>query len=88
MVVEKLAIVTKSPLQATCPGMVLTCPLGLIVIVNVIGVPGHEVAPLVLNGVTVMVPKMGAFPVFVPVKLIAVVPEAASPIAGLLFDHE
>ena len=66
--------------------MVLTCPLGLIVIVNVVGTPGHELAPI---GVTVMVPVMGAVPLFVPVKLIAlVVPVAASPIAGLLFVHE
>ena len=68
--------------------MVLTCPLGLTIIVKVVGVPGHEVAPLVLNGVTVMVPVMGEVPVFVPVKLIAVVPVATSPIAGLLFVHE
>ena len=68
--------------------MVLTCPLGFTVIVKVVGVPGHEVAPLVLNGVTVMVPVMGEVPVFVPVKLIAVVPVATSPIAGLLFVHE
>jgi hypothetical protein len=68
--------------------MVLTCPLGLIVIVKVVGVPGHEVAPLVLNGVTVMVPVMGVVVVFVPIKLIAVVPVATSPIAGLLFVHE
>jgi hypothetical protein len=56
--------------------------------VNVEGVPGHEVAPLVLYGVTVMVPVIGAVPVFVPVKLIAVVPIAASPMAGLVFVHE
>ena len=68
--------------------MVSTCPLGLIVIIKVIGVPGHEVAPLVLNGVTVMVPDIGAVPVFVPTKLIPVVPVATSPIAGLLFVQE
>jgi hypothetical protein len=68
--------------------MVLTCPLGLTVIVKVVGVPGHEVAPLVLNGVTVMVPVMGVVVVFVPIKLIAVVPVATSPIDGLLFVHE
>lgn len=56
--------------------------------VNVKGVPGHEVAPLVLYGVTVMVPVIGAVPVFVPVKLIAVVPVAASPMAGFVFVHE
>ena len=77
-----------SPLQTTCPGMVLTCPLGLTVIVKVVGVPGHEVVPLVLNGVTVMVPEIGKVPVFVAVKLIAVVPEATSPIKGLLFVQE
>jgi predicted PurR-regulated permease PerM len=52
--------------------------------VNVVGVPGQEVAPLVLYGVTVMVPVIGAVPVFVPVKLIADVPEATSPMAVLL----
>lgn len=52
--------------------------------VNVVGVPGQEVAPLVLYGVTVMVPVIGAVPMFVPVKLIADVPEATSPMAVLL----
>ena len=88
LAVEKLDIVTVSPLQTTCPGIVLTCPLGFIVIVNVVGVPGHEVAPLVLNGVTVMVPVIGVAPVFVPTKLIVVVPVATSPIKGLLFVQE
>ena len=68
--------------------MVSTCPKGLIVIVNVMGSPGHEVAPLVLKGVTLIIPVIGAFPVFIPVKLIAEVPVATSPIAGLLFVQE
>ena len=55
--------------------------------VKVVGVPGHEVAPLVLYGVTVMVPVTGVVPVFVPVKLIADVPLATSLMAVLLLVH-
>ena len=55
--------------------------------VKVVGVPAHEVAPLVLYGVTVMVPVTGVVPVFVPVKLIADVPAATSPMAVLLLVH-
>jgi hypothetical protein len=35
-----------------------------------------------------MVPEIGKVPVFLAVKLIAVVPEATSPIKGLLFVQE
>ena len=87
-IVVKSAMVTESPLHTTCPGIVFTCPFGLTVIVNVIGVPGHEVPPLVLKGVTVIVPVIGLVPVLVPVKFIVVVPEATSPIEGLLFVQE
>ena len=61
---------------------------GLTVIVKVIGVPGHEVEPLVLNGVTVMVPEIGVAPVFVAVKLIPLVPDAPRPMAVLLLVQE
>ena len=56
--------------------------------VKVVGVPAQEVLPLVLYGVTVMVPVIAVVLVFVAVKLIAVVPEATSPIKGLLFVQE
>ena len=65
--------------------MGLTCPFGLMVIVKVIGVPGQEVAPLVLKGVTVINPDIGLVPVFVLVKLIALVPDAPRPMAVLSF---
>jgi hypothetical protein len=68
--------------------MAFTCPAGLTVMVKVIGVPAQEVLPLVLYGVTVMVPVIAVVLVFVAVKLIAVVPAAPSPMAGLLLVQE
>jgi hypothetical protein len=53
---------------------------GLIVIVNVIGVP----VQVPIDGVTVIVPVIGEEVLFVPVKAgNAPVPLAASPMAGL-----
>ena len=56
---------------------------GFTVIVNVIGVPGHPLAV----GVTVMSPEIAALVALVVVKagIVAVLPEAAKPIAVLLF---
>lgn len=53
--------------------------------VNVIGVPVQVVPPLVNDGVTVMVPVIGAAVVLVATKPMLPVPLAARPIAVLLF---
>ena len=66
---------------------------GFTVIVNVFGVPGHVVAPLVLTGVTVIVAVTGAGPLLTAIKagMIGVPtgaePLAANPIVVLLFTQ-
>ena len=64
----------------------LTTGAGLTVMVNVVAVPVQVTPPLVNEGVTVIVETIGVAPVFVAVNAgIFPVPEAASPIAVLLF---
>lgn len=55
------------------------------VILKLIGVPGQEVPLFVLKGVTIIVAVIGFVPRFVPMKSIESVPEAAKPMAVLLF---
>ena len=63
----------------------LTWPDGLTVIVNVLGVPGQLIPPLVKVGVTVIVAITGEVPEFKAVKDgIFPFPEAAKPILELL----
>ena len=81
------------------PGQTLSFPVieqdgdGFTVIVNVFGVPGHTVAPLVLTGVTVIVAVTGVVPLFTATKagMIGVPtgaePLAANPIDVLLFTQ-
>jgi hypothetical protein len=81
----KATAVVLAPLQRTWFDTTLTVGVGFTVMVKVLGVPGQEVPPLVITGVTVMVAVIGAI-----VKLLAVnemfpVPLAANPIEGSLF---
>ena len=72
--------VVDSPAQICKSPEIVTCGVGLTVIVNVRWAPGH--APS--TGVTVTVAVTGAVPVLTAVKLIFPVPLAPRPIAGLL----
>jgi hypothetical protein len=71
------------PLQTVMDETAFTVGFGFTVIVNVIGVPGHPFAV----GVTVMSPEIAPLVALVVVKagIVAVFPEAAKPIAELLF---
>jgi len=72
-------------------GVAVTMGLGFTVIVNVMGVPeqtGVLAALLVYLGVTVIVPKTGAIPLFTAVNtgIVPVLPYP-KPIDVLLLDH-
>ncbi len=54
--------------QSVWFGIGLTCPDGLTVMVNVLGVPIQFVAPFVKVGVTVIVATIGVVPVFTAVN--------------------
>lgn len=78
----KVMAVVDCPAHSVWLATVLTTAVGFTVIVNVMAVPGQPAA----TGVTVMVAVTGALVVFVAVKLaIFPVPEAASPMLGVLF---
>lgn len=92
LIFELSAIFTCAPEQIDCvAGVAVTVGLGLMVIVNVIGVPEHTgvaVALLVNLGVTVMVAVIGVVPALDPVNTgIVPVPLAPNPIAVLLLLH-
>ncbi len=66
----------------------MTCPRGLTVIVNVIGVPSHGTPPLVKRGVTVIVAVTGDVVRFDAVNAaMSPLPLAASPIVASLLVH-
>jgi hypothetical protein len=78
----KIIAVVVAPLQYTSLATGSTVVVGLIVIVNVIGVPAHPFA----EGVTVIVATIGIVPAFVAMNEgIFPIPLAASPIEGSLF---
>ena len=84
-VVAKLTALLLAVLQITWLLIALTTPTGLTVIVKVLGVPAQVVVPVVTDGVTVIVATKGAVPLLVALKAaILPVPDAASPIAGVL----
>ena len=86
-VVVKLTAAVGVLLHTTWLAGWFTWPVGLTVIVNVIGVPTQE-TPLVYVGVTVMVAVTGAVPALVAVKAaILPAPAAARPIDGVLFTQ-
>lgn len=75
-------------LQIVFVDALLTVGFGFTVIVYVVAVPLQDTDPLVNVGVTVIVPDIGAVPLFVAVNdgiPVAFVPLAAKPIAVLLF---
>ena len=66
--------------------IVLTCPFGLIVIVNVSEGPVQLVPPFAKVGVTVIVAIIGLVVLFTGVKTAIVpVPEAPKPMLGVSF---
>ena len=78
-----------APLHTTWLAGWITCPEGFTVIINVFEGPVQLTAPLVNEGVTVMVAIIGAVPALVAVKgKISPLPLAASPMEMLLFDQE
>ena len=87
-VVPKFTAVVGRPLQTVWFEIVLTCPFGLTVMVNVLTAPVHVTVPFAYEGVTVMVAITGAVPVFVALKA-AIFPDplAANPIEGLSFTQ-
>ena len=85
----KFIVAIASPLQTTGETGCVNCADGLIVIVNVLGVPVVQVTPaLVYVGVTAIIAFIGIVPEFTAVKLgIVPVPFAANPIDGVSFVH-
>jgi hypothetical protein len=74
------------PAHTTWFEIAFTVGVGLTVIVKLTGVPVQVVALLVNVGVTVIVPDIGAVPLFVATNgAILPVPLAGRPMAGLLF---
>jgi len=82
----KFTAVVFALLHTTWFGTAVTVAVGLTVIVNVEGVPTHVTAPLVYEGVTVIVAVTGAVVALVATKdAILPVPEAARPMDVVLF---
>lgn len=80
----KFTAVVAAPLHKVWSGTLLAVGVGLTVMVNEPGVPGHPLA----EGVAVMVAVTGAEPVFVAVNEdILPLPEPAKPMEGVLFTH-
>lgn len=77
--------VVVAPLHNTWLAGTFTFAVGLTVIVNVVGVPGQLVPPLVNTGVTVMVAVTGVVPLLIAVNDgMMLVPDAPRPIDVLL----
>ena len=87
-VVLKFIVLVCTPLQTVWFEIVLTCPFGFTVIVNILGVPKQVTTPLIYEGVTVMVAITGVEPEFKALKA-AIFPEPlpANPIEGVSFNQ-
>ena len=86
LVVEKLTAAVLLPLQTTWLAGMLTCAVGLTVMVNTWDDPLQFTLALLKRGVTVMVAVTGDEPLFIAVKeVILPLPDAGRPIEVLLF---
>ena len=87
--VEKAIWFVSNPLDNTCiASLTLTCPVGLTVIVKVIGSPILVFPPFSKLGVTTIFPVIGWLDVLVAIISIFPVPALESPIFELSLVHE
>ena len=77
------------PSHTTCESGWITCAEGFTVIVNVTGVPGHDIPGLVKVGVTTTVATIGVLPLLVAVNKGRLNPDTPiNPIEGALLVQE